>query len=418
MHRLIIFDDGLGRLGPMTDLRAAFEMRTGVHTTAQRIESGWPRSMAGYWVQPRLAALVAERADAPVNMMPHEETLLLVNGRWAMPDPSQELDVGEALIEEATGHVVAAVLRRADAEYFLRTVEGGSGGQLSERVRTRPAVLEGRVLYRHPWDVIAMMKQTIPHDIHAVRLEDSQYAGDVAAVVGDHPIQIDRSAKVFPNVTFDAENGPILIDEHAVIRPGCVLVGPCAIGAHSTVIDRAFIKANTVIGPYCKIGGEVGGTIFQGYSNKSHDGHLGDSWVGEWVNFGAGTTNSNLLNTYGDVTMRLDPDSPRQRTGLQFLGAIVGDHVKFAICTRIMTGSVIGTGAMIATTAPPPTTVRRFAWLTDEGERSFHLDKFLDIAKTVMDRRHVAPSAAYVRAINELHSTATTGAAAISTASR
>jgi hypothetical protein len=110
--------------------------------------------------------------------------------------------------------------------------------------------------------------------------------------------------------------------------------------------------------------------------------------------------------------MRLDPDSPRQRTGLQFLGAIVGDHVKFAICTRIMTGSVINTGAMIATTAPPPTSVRRFAWMTDEGERSFQLDKFLDIAKTVMARRQVTPSAAYTRAINELHSMATTGGAA------
>ena len=134
-----------------------------------------------------------------------------------------------------------------------------------------------------------------------------------------------------------------------------------------------------------------------------HEGHLGDSWVGRWVNFGAGTTNSNLLNTYGEVTMRLEPEGQRFRTGRQFLGAIIGDHVKFAILTRIMTGSVIGTGAMIATTAPPPTLVRRFAWMTDEGERTFRLDKFLETARAVMERRKVQLSETYQSAVRELH---------------
>jgi UDP-N-acetylglucosamine diphosphorylase/glucosamine-1-phosphate N-acetyltransferase len=411
MHRLIIFDDGLGRLGPMTDLRASFEVRTGMHLTCHRIALAWPKALGGYWVQPRLLDLVRERANAPVNVLPNDEALLLVNGRWAMPDPSHRPDVGEALIEESTGHVVMAHLRRADTEYFLRTLEGGAGGQLSERVRSEP-MAGGRVLYRWPWDVIAMSRQTIAHDILATRLPNATLVTGVAALVGDHPIEIHPSAKIYPNVTLDSEGGPIMIHERAVIRPGAVLIGPCSIGPDSTVIDRALIKANTVIGPHCKVAGEVGATIFQGFSNKAHDGHLGDSWVGKWANFGAGTVNSNLLNTYGEVTMRLDPDSPRQRTGLQFLGAIVGDHVKFAICSRIMTGSVIGTGAMIATTAAVPTTVRRFAWLTDEGERSFRLDKFLDIAKTVMARRHVTPSDAYVKAVSGLHANMTQEAAA------
>ncbi len=407
MHRLVIFDDGLGRLGPMTDLRASFEVRTGMHLTCHRIALAWPKALAAYWVQPRLLVLIRERANAPVNVLPNDESLFLVNGRWAMPDATLRLDVGEALIEQATGHVVIAHLRLADAEYFLQTLEGGAGGQLSERVRTQPLGGSERALYRWPWDVIAMSKQTIAHDILSTRLPNAALVSDVAAIVGDHPVEVDPSAKIYPNVTFDAEGGPIMIHERAVIRPGAVLVGPCSIGPDSTVLDRALMKANTVIGPHCKVAGEVGSTIFQGYSNKAHDGHLGDSWVGKWANFGAGTTNSNLLNTYGEVTMRLEADAPRQRTGLQFLGANVGDHVKFAICTRIMTGSVIGTGAMIATTAAAPTTVKRFAWLTDEGERSFRLDKFLDIAKTVMARRKVTPSEAYLRVMGDLHASAT-----------
>jgi UDP-N-acetylglucosamine diphosphorylase / glucose-1-phosphate thymidylyltransferase / UDP-N-acetylgalactosamine diphosphorylase / glucosamine-1-phosphate N-acetyltransferase / galactosamine-1-phosphate N-acetyltransferase len=348
-------------------------------------------------VPQRLQPLVAERADAPVNSLPNEEVLLCINGRWAMPDPSMHLGVGEAVIEKATGHVIAAALRRADAEYFLST------NQLHERVQ--PHTIEARVLYRYPWDVLQMMQQTIPHDIHSMRINDARIPPR-ENVMGNHPVEIHSSALIAPNVVFDAGGGAIMVHERAVLRPGAVLCGPCSVGSDSTVLDRALIKANTVIGPMCKVAGEVGGTIFQGYSNKAHDGHLGDSWVGKWVNFGAGTTNSNLLNTYGEVVMRLEPDGPRLRTGMQFLGAIVGDHAKFAIGTRIMTGSVIGTGAMVATTAPPPTTVPRFAWLTDGSERTFRLDKFIETAKTVMARRHIEPSEAYLNALRELHAMA------------
>jgi UDP-N-acetylglucosamine diphosphorylase/glucosamine-1-phosphate N-acetyltransferase len=214
---------------------------------------------------------------------------------------------------------------------------------------------------------------------------------------------IDESARVGPNVVFDAEQGPIIVHERAVIRPGAILCGPCSIGEDSTIVDRAFIKANTVIGPYCKVGGEVGATIFQGFSNKSHDGHLGDSWVGRWVNFGAGTTNSNLLNTYGEITMRLDENGQRFRTGMQFLGAIIGDHVKLGILTRLMTGSAIGTGAMIACTQPPPPTVRRFAWITDDGSRSFRFEKLIETARTMMARRHVQMSEAYERLLRDVY---------------
>ena len=392
---MIIFDDGLGQFGPMTDLRAAFEIRTGMFTTAGRIAAHRPKTLAGYWAPQRLRALVAERANAPVNVLPNEEVLHCVNGRWSMPDASLNLGVGEALIEQATGHLIAAVLRRADAEYFLNT------GQLHERVQTQ--TFDRRVLYKFPWDILLSIKQTIAHDILSVPLTDESIADDVAATLGQHPIEIHSSARIFPGVVLDAEQGPIMIHERAVIRPGSVICGPCSIGADSMIIDRALIKPYTAIGPFCKVGGEVGAAIFQGFSNKSHDGHLGDSWIGKWVNLGAGTTNSNLLNTYGEVTMRLEPDGPRMRTGMQFLGAIIGDHVKTAICTRIMTGSVLGTGAMIATTAPPPTTVPRFAWLTDEGCRQYKLEKFIEVAEAMMARRHVQPSEAYVGMLLDLH---------------
>jgi UDP-N-acetylglucosamine diphosphorylase/glucosamine-1-phosphate N-acetyltransferase len=394
-NSMIIFDDGLGELGPMTDLRASFEVRTGMLTTGERIAARRSESLAGYWVPPRLAALVGKRADGPVNQMPAGKAFLCVNGRWKMPERRLKLAAGEALTEQDTGHVVAALLSREQAEAFL------TAGELPGDVATNSS--SGPALYVYPWDVMAMLSEAIVEDIESVRMLDAQVPAGLANVVGAHPVEVHESARLYPNAVLDAEHGPIVVHDRAVIRPGAVICGPCSVGHASVVVDHALVKPNTVIGPVCKIGGEVGGTIFQGNSNKAHDGHLGDSWVGEWVNFGAGTTNSNLLNTYGEITMRLEPEGRLHRTGLTFQGAIVGDHVKLAIQTQLKTGTVIGTGAMIATTASPPATVRRFAWLTDRGEQAFRLDKFIDTAARMMVRRNQVPSDEYINALKALH---------------
>ncbi|TVQ52448.1 MAG: hypothetical protein EA377_10250 [Phycisphaerales bacterium] len=402
MPRMIIFDDGRGQFGPMTDLRASFELRTGMLTTAGRIKQSRPKQLAGYWVPSHLRAAVADRADAPVNALADDdETLLCVNGRWSVPEDDLTPEVGHALIESETRDVIIAHLRRADAEFFL------TSGELPERAQVKDHA--DRVLFRYPWDIIGLAWRTIPHDIFRTRMLEAGVPGANIDTMGDHPIEIHDSARIAPHVVLDASQGPIVIHERAAIRPGAVLCGPCSVGRDATVIDRAHIKSNTVIGPHCKVGGEVGATIFQGYSNKAHDGHLGDSWVGKWVNFGAGTTNSNLLNTYGEVAMRLEPDGPRRRSGLNFLGTIVGDHAKFAIGTRIMTGTVIGTGAMIATSVPPPTTVKRFAWLTDDGERVYRYDKFVEVVRAVMERRRKAPSEAYLTLLREVYERFTAG---------
>ena len=392
---LIIFDDGHGELGPMTDLRASFEVRTGMLTTAERIIARRPESPVGYWVPPRLADLVRERADGPVNEMPPGKEILCVNGRWRMPDRRLRFKAGEASTEQDTGHVVAALLPRDQAEAFL------DSGELSHDVTVTS--LGRQVLYAYPWEVMANVSESIVQDIEAVRMLDAKVPAGLANVVGAHPVEVHESAKLYPNTVLDAERGPIVVHERAIIRPGAVICGPCSIGRESVIVDHALIKPNTVIGPLCKIGGEVGGTIFQGYSNKAHDGHLGDSWVGEWVNFGAGTTNSNLLNTYGEVVMRLEPEGRLHRTGLTFQGAIVGDHVKFAIHSRIVTGAVVGTGAMIAGTAAPPPAVRRFGWLTDRGEQTFRIDKFIETATRMMVRRDQVPSDAYIDALKALY---------------
>ena len=231
---------------------------------------------------------------------------------------------------------------------------------------------------------MSLLSQAIPHDITSTRLLDAQVLTDVASVIGAHPVEVDVRASVGPNVVFDAEAGPIIVHRDAVIRPSCVLCGPCSIGPGSVVVDRAHIKANTVIGPVCKVGGEIGGTVFQGYANKAHEGHLGDSWVGKWANLGAGTTAA-TYSMQGSST---------------------------AILTRLMTGAVIGTGAMIACTKPPSPAVRRFAWLTDDDERTYRFDKFMEVVRAVMARRGKTPRPEYLAAIEALHRSWTSDEAA------
>lgn len=236
-----------------------------------------------------------------------------------------------------------------------------------------------------PWDILNQLPSLLAQDLEHATPLGGEYG---ANSFGNHRIDVHDSAIIFPGVVLDASEGAIRIEEGASIRSNAVLCGPCWIGKNSNVMEHALIKPNTSIGPWCKIGGEVGSTIFQGYSNKCHAGHLGDSVIGEWVNFGADTTNSNLLNTYSDVIVT-DLMGKRHKTDRKFIGCFVGDYVKFSICTRIMTGSFIGTGAMIASTTPAPSPTKRFAWHTDEGERTYQIDKFLKVANTVMNRRDV-----------------------------
>lgn len=386
---MIIFDDraypGCGPavvdLSPMNDLRASFDIRTGMLTTRERLERQWQPGVAALWTSPELEAVTALATDLPVNILPAGDSFFCVNGRWVFPAVRFEVRRGQALVESESGHVVAAELSRDDAAAFLKS------GELPPPVERLEH--EGRFLVRRPWEVLAALPQVLHVDLLAHEPQDGSQTPERAALIGDGPFMIDPTARVMPQAILDAENGPIVIDAFAMVRPGATIIGPAYIGPHSQVLDRAIIKANTSIGPWCKVNGEVGGTIFQGYANKGHDGHLGDSWIGEWVNLGAGTTNSNLLNTYGEVIVRQRVGGSNRRTGMQFLGSIIGDHAKFAIGTRLMTGSIIGTGAMIASTAPPPTCVAPFTWLTDDGSRPYRIDKFIDVARTVMERRRI-----------------------------
>jgi len=405
----VVFDDGKGELAPLTDLRASFDLRTGMTTTLERL-TGSLRLVA-LAVPESLERLTRERHALPVNDFSGVAPgpVLLVNGRSPLATAMvPALRVGEVLRDPGSGDIIAAVVDGPAA--IKRLLSGDSAGlsPVQSPALADASIVPRPLLLSRPWHIRALRDPCLDADLawHApARLKTiaSPELGAGVLRVGRDALVVPRSAEVFPSVVFDTTFGPIIVDQHAVIRPGAIICGPAYIGPHSHILDRCLIKPHTSIGPHCKIAGEVGGTIFQGFANKAHDGHLGDSYVGEWANLGAGTTNSNLLNTYAEVVCRASPDGPNERTGETFLGAIIGDHCKFAICTRIMTGAIVHTGTMWAATAPVSGCVAAFGWVTDAGTRPYALGKFIEVARTVMARRKLTMSDAYAERLMELH---------------
>ncbi len=401
MTRWVLYDDGGGRFSPMTDLRSFAEVRTGALTALERFTRWWGEPQAVVVPGP-LEALAAERGLPTLVRADDETPLHVVNARWRGARPEVWPETGEAW-HDSEGVVVAASI---PPQALLELVKHG---ELPAHVRRIEAP---RRLYRRPWEVLDDLPDRLAEDLellHPVHPESGESSGARRGdVVGGHRVVVDPTAKLGCGVVLDATEGPISIAAGASVGHGSVLHGPLRLGAGSVVADRTQLKANTVIGPVCKVGGEIGATIFQGHANKVHDGHLGDSWIGEWVNFGAGTTNSNLLNTYGEVSMRLEPEGPSERSGRTAMGCLVGDHVKFAILVRIMTGSTFGTGSMVAVT-DPPRSVGRFRWLTDRGDAPYRLDRFLEVMATAQSRRGVSAGPAYLARLEALHAAGRTG---------
>ena len=249
------------------------------------------------------------------------------------------------------------------------------------------------------WDFIRLLTEQITSDITVWSKQDynrgrlgSLRPASHVTVIGDHPVIVldaapdpaIKPAEIEPHVVLDASAGPIMIASGSHIRAFTRITGPCYIGREVTVLGGEITGSS--IGDVCKVRGELSSSVFLGHSNKSHDGFVGHSYLGRWVNLGAGTITSNLKNTYGAVSM-WTPSGVRD-TGLQFLGTMFGDHVKTGIGLRLTTGSVLGAGSNVYDTMPPKT-VAPFSWGGGAPYTTYRSDKFIETAARMMSRRHV-----------------------------
>lgn len=240
------------------------------------------------------------------------------------------------------------------------------------------------------WDLVGTLNALLLHDIPALaaRLGIAPWRADGtpgAVVLGEHPVYVATGAVVEPFTVLDTRAGPILLERDARIHAFTRIAGPCAIGPESLVTaDRV---GGCAIGPQCRVHGELSASILIGHANKAHDGFVGHSVLGRWVNLGAGTTTSNLRLSYGATA--LWTPTGRRKTGEQFLGTFFGDHVKTGIGMGLQTGTVIGAGSSLFG-AMPPTVVSPFRWGGRAPYEAHAAEAFLATAERAMARRQVA----------------------------
>ena len=238
------------------------------------------------------------------------------------------------------------------------------------------------------WDIFKFNGEAIDKDFQLLTSgRDSQPIPDSVVVFNEQQIFIEEGA-VLPLCSLNATEGPIYIGKDSEIMEGALIRGPFALCNNATVKMGAKIYGPTTIGPHSKIGGEINNCVIFGYSNKGHDGFLGNSVLGEWCNLGADTNNSNLKNNYAEVRL-WDYETERfAKTGLQFCGLMMGDHSKCGINTMFNTGTVIGVSANVFGSGFPRNFIPSYSWGGYSGMMTYKTNKAFEVAKVVMERRN------------------------------
>ncbi len=422
--RLLLFDrPDAKRLGfePLALSRPIWELRCGISTLgaklvarvcpwwrpepggslpqAEVLAGGQPASgdsaaaayaslSVGCFVPDYMAAAYAAQTDWPVNDLSllRGDDLLLLHGRLKAEHFDWSCEGASMVGLDSDGQVVAARIAAADLERLdTSTLEG----LLASARQGLPAGDRPLPTWNYTWELVLANAEQIRADFAALgRSGVEGVVEEPCAIRGSRKdVYIARGAVLHPMVVIDAEHGPVFIDEGAQIHPFTRIEGPCYIGRGTIMLGTKCREGNT-IGPMCRVGGEVEESIIHGYSNKYHDGFLGHAYVGQWVNLGALTTNSDLKNDYTTVSVILDGRTPVD-TGSTKVGALIGDHVKTSIGTLFNSGAYVGAMAIIAATGKPlPKFIPSFAWFL-EGvvTKGFGKKQLYQTAKTVMSRR-------------------------------
>ncbi|MCF6147586.1 MAG: hypothetical protein E3K37_02900 [Candidatus Kuenenia sp.] len=386
MSHICIFEDiHYSRLSPLVYTRATFELRCGLYTPLERASKLYPGAIITLFCRDYLTDVLKERYNLEVNApRKPENSCLFINGRAILSHPVPPEGPEEIGIQGDTVIYLRLKKNTAGKISFEKFPEENNIEKLKNlfpRVDIRVPVLH------YFWDIIKHNASQITEDF-SLFVREGRNAGkdyEGAYLINKDKIYIGKDSRVKPCCVIDAENGPVYIGNNVTISPNTTVEGPVYIGDNSVVQPNSRLRRGTNIGEVCKIGGENVNTIFHSYTNKQHDGFLGDSYIGSWVNIGADTTNSNLLNTYDSIKVQMGNELIN--TNNTFLGMAMGDHTKTAINTKIMTGSIFGFGCNIVTNLYPPKYLPSFSWCSDHGVIAYTLEKVLRVAKIAMGRR-------------------------------
>jgi UDP-N-acetylglucosamine diphosphorylase/glucosamine-1-phosphate N-acetyltransferase len=395
-HICLFEDTEFSRLLPLVYFRPTFNLRCGIFSLKEKVQHAYPHAQLSLHCREYLAPYMRLRNPGiPVNQIP-EESVLFINGR-VIVDERFVRDVpaegtGDVVYRIGASVVAARVGKKRIAQYRNRQQElfslSSFDGMVVQQIDA--------VMVSYPWDLIRHNGEQLRSDfkrLTGLRSQQSVAIGKFPGVHGlnEKDIFIGEGTVIKPGVVIDAEDGPVYIGNNVTIQPFSSIMGPAYIGNNSIVKVGAKIYHNTSIGPVCKVGGEIEETIIHSYSNKQHDGFLGHSYLGAWVNCGAGTVTSDLKNNYGSVKVYVNGEPVD--SGMQFVGVTIGDHSKTAINSTFNTGTVIGVSSNIFGTGFPPKYVPSFSWgAAGETFTSYNLEKAVDVARKVMIRRTISLS--------------------------
>ncbi len=388
--RLILIDrltENRRHFWPLVLSRPIWELRCGMTSLGEKLRAKVGTDDVAFFVPDYLAEVCRGRTDRPVNDISALAggDILIVDARikaesFTVPDDRSEVGVDEQ------GDVLYAQITAGD----LKKVQGPDIEAFLQAARaTLPNVRCTLPTWNYTWDLILASPHQITADFAvAGRSGIEGVVEEPCAIRGSRKdVYIARGAKIHPMVVIDAEHGPVYIEEDVEVHPFTRIEGPCYIGTKSILLGAKCREGNS-IGPWCRIGGEVEESVIHGHSNKYHDGFLGHSYVGEWVNLGALTTNSDLKNDYTNVSVMLDGKHAID-TGSTKVGSLIGDHTKTSIGVLLNTGSYVGAmGIIMATGKPLPKFIPSFAWFV-EGvvTKGFGRKSLYGTAAMAMSRR-------------------------------
>ncbi len=385
MHVLIFEGSHWNTFAPLSLSRPVFALMSGMSTLLEKQLRALEPTRLTLWVRPGLVEYTRTRivpylkVPTQVNVPLDDEPALLMSGRTLHFAKYERPHESSVIIDE--GNIVRSAYAKspglAPADVQNRT------SRWMELLELPQTMSQSRMVH-HVWDLINWNEESLVQDfIHTRTCLRPPKEGPYHLIDADD-ICLGDQASIGPGAVLDASRGPICIAAGASIGANSVVQGPCYIGEYATIAPLSYIRAGTSIGPMCRVGGEISNSILQGHSNKAHEGYLGNSYLGEWVNFGAGTTTSNVKTTYGEISMRIG--DKEFKTGRRSLGSIVGDHTKTAIGTRLTTGTYIGYCSMLAGSTSSPKFVPSFTFWTDKGTEQYRLDKAREVMAGLFSR--------------------------------
>ncbi|MDZ7343432.1 MAG: GlmU family protein [candidate division KSB1 bacterium] len=388
---LCIFEDErTTRLYPLALTRPVFDLRCGISLLREKISRRFTGSRLHLFCRDYLAAFVRETTrEARVNQIP-SDSCLFINGRFILgeklPTPGSQ-----NMVWQKDGEVAAAWISDNRLSTLAKIKDGAIPTSWFDGLAVEE--IEGTFI-RYPWDLVhhnaAQIKNDFAYFNHGGQLLGKIYPN--VTLLNEKNIYIAATAKIKPGAVLDAEEGPIFIDEGATIMANACLQGPVFVGPKSTIKMGAKIYEGTSIGEGCKVGGEVEASIIHSYSNKQHEGFLGHSYLGQWVNIGADSNNSDLKNNYSTVKVYVNGELVD--SGLLFVGLIMGDHSKCGINTMFNTGTIVGVMSSVFGTGYPEKFIPSFTWGGIAKMDTYELEKALEVARRVMARRKMALSTA------------------------